>query len=296
MMRKTEVYHHMKVVFRGDDIGYSHVHNLGSFKAVDEGMMTHCDVMLDWKEATVEALEFLRERPWISIGWHTHFWGYPVCGAETVPSLTDETGRFKWRRINLMEHPVEGIVFEEVLQECRAQISMCERIAGRKPVTCTICQPDPAYRRAVMQVCDENDIAYHYEGGRGPGGEKYPDEKYRHLNIKEYFTSGVHPASPKLRTELFNAYDPAAAIIDMPLEEDVIWVKSLHPGYLDDLILSEQHCTIHRVKDVQAYCDERVRKWIIMNRIELINQNDMLYGTDGYQNHLREIGSLLCMI
>ena len=47
------------------------------------------------------------------------------------------------------------------------------------------------------------------------------------------------------------------------------------------------------MKDVEALCDERVIQWIIDNRIELVNHRDALYGTNEYQEHLKETGSPL---
>lgn len=84
----------MKMIMRIDDVGYTHVHNLASFDAIDKGIATSADLMLD-TPGTVEAMEFLRERPWISVGWHMHFWGSPVLPAEEVTTLLRENGHFR---------------------------------------------------------------------------------------------------------------------------------------------------------------------------------------------------------
>ena len=42
--------------------------------------------------------------------------------------------------------------------------------------------------------------------------------------------------------------------------------------------------------------DPRLRNWIKQNDIELVNFRDALFGTNEYQNHLKAIGSDLCMI
>ena len=52
----------MKLIIRIDDVGYSRAHNIGSFKAIDEGVATSADTMLDCP-GTEEALEFLRIGP-----------------------------------------------------------------------------------------------------------------------------------------------------------------------------------------------------------------------------------------
>ena len=77
----------MKLIIRADDVGYTKIHNLGTFQTIDEGVVTSADVMLDCP-GTVDALEQLKERPWISVGWHAHFWGAPVrrtCPPSTTP-------------------------------------------------------------------------------------------------------------------------------------------------------------------------------------------------------------------
>lgn len=283
----------MKVIFRGDDVAYTDVHNIGTWRAIDEGVMSHADLMLDGF-GIEDAYDFLNKRPWVSVGWHTHFWCKPILPPEEVPSLVDETGRFKFRRINCMEHEVEDVNYDEMVKECFAEVDYCKKRLGRYPDTCNDVQTDNVKGRAVKEVCDTLGIPYGFEGGPGPHDSyKEPLDQYKELHITEYFTSGKHPATPKLRVALFDNYDPAAAIIDMPIDENIIYERSLHPGYLDGLVLEEQHCTIHRVKDVSAYCDKRVFDWVKDNKIKIINRKDALYGTDEYQQHLKEIGSPL---
>ena len=62
-----------RLIVRADDVGYTELYDLGVYKAIQEGVVTAADVMLD-SPHTVEALKWLKERPWISIGWHPHFW------------------------------------------------------------------------------------------------------------------------------------------------------------------------------------------------------------------------------
>ena len=63
----------MKLVIRADDVGYSAVNDIGAFEALEQGVATAADVMLDAPHAP-QALERLRQMPWISVGWHPHFW------------------------------------------------------------------------------------------------------------------------------------------------------------------------------------------------------------------------------
>lgn len=280
----------MKLIIRADDVGYTKTHNDGTIKTIEEGVVTALDVMLDCP-GFEDACERIRKYPWLSIGWHTHFWGSPVLPASEVPSMVNEEGRFKWRKDR---HLAETVVYEEARRECRAQIERCARLLGRVPDTCGL-QPDTPLGRAIQDTCDEYHIAYGFTQGKGYGGrETFCKEEYRHLNIYEFTSNGSHTKS--LKVEDFAYYHPADAIMSMPIIEDRIWLRSQHPGFLDDYVLAESSCTIPRVRDVEALCDPRVKAWIKENHIELVNTRDALYGTHEYQNHLKAIGSDLAVI
>ncbi|MCD8379459.1 MAG: ChbG/HpnK family deacetylase [Lachnospiraceae bacterium] len=279
----------MKLIVRADDVGYTLAHNMGTYKTLDEGIVTSCDLMLDCP-GFEDACEHLRNYPWISIGWHTHFWGKPVLPASEVPSMVNEEGRFKWRKDKKLVMEVD---YEEALKECRAQVERCEKLLGRVPDTCGV-QPDTPLGRAIQTVCDEYHIAYGFVQGKGYGDRELEVKpEYKALNIFEYTSRGKHTKS--LNVVDFPFYDPASAIMDMPIIEDRIWMRSQHPGFLDDYVLTESSCTIPRVKDVEALCDPAVIAWIKENKIELVNHRDALYGTNEYQNHLKAIGSDLAV-
>jgi hypothetical protein len=82
-----------KLIVRADDVGHSTVCNIGSFEAIENGVVTSADVMLD-SPGTEDALERLKAFPWISVGWHMHMWGAPVLDPRQVPSLVEKDGDF----------------------------------------------------------------------------------------------------------------------------------------------------------------------------------------------------------
>ena len=278
----------MKVIFRADDVGYTDVHNMGTWKTIEEGITTSCDFMLDCP-GFFDACEHLKNYPWLSIGWHTHMWGRPVLDPSEVPSMVNEAGRFKWRTD---KNAVMSVDFEEAYRECRAQILRCEEYLGRVPDTVTFSnKPDTPLNAAIKAVCDEFHIAYGFEQGKGYGDkEKVCKEEYKHLNIFEWAPrDSVNTRG--LKVENFAYYHPDKVIMEMPIIDDRIYIRSEHPGYLDNYVLAESSCTIPRVRDVDAYTSPEVKQWIKDNHIELVNYRDALYGTHEYQNHLRAIGS-----
>lgn len=286
----------MKLIVRADDYGYTAAYNMGAVETIRKGITTSVDLMLD-TPGTEDAIEKIKEFPWISIGWHAHFWGKPVADPNLVPSMIDEAGRFKFRRDAKLK---ETVVFEEALIECREQIKKCIRLLGKAPDTTWI-NGDFPLERARKQVCDEFGIKYGF-------GEKYdvrrdrmiyPSKAYQHLKIvmAPQFETAYKPLYSE-SLEVKRTYDPVKYYLedwDQILQNEIS-LTAWHPGYLDDYILKESSYTEARPKDVEALCDERLKQWIRDNKIELINHRDALYGTSEYQNHLKVIDSDLSVL
>jgi predicted glycoside hydrolase/deacetylase ChbG (UPF0249 family) len=324
-----------KMIVRADDVDHSRVCNIGSFEAIDKGVVTSADVMLD-SPGTEDALERLRAMTWISVGWHMHMWGAPVLDPKHVPSLVEKNGEFAGRfRLDLGQ--ANDVVYDEALTELRAQLDRCIRILGRAPDAGGGGRGDSPWGRACKQVHDDYGIPYgfassappndkyikkieaaqqageewakYYSATPRPGGKA--DERWASRKI---FTPAGTTAYIDLLTDSISRvekeYDPVlfytedrAGILKYP--DDMIFVQSWHPGYVDYYVyrLGErgnraraQQFVIGRTQDVAALCDVRLKDWIKQNRIELVNLRDALYGTREYQNHLRLIGSDLCMI
>ena len=106
-----------KMIVRADDVGYTIVNNIGAFESIENGVVTSADVMLECP-GTIDALERLKDMPWISVGWHPHFWGSPVLPASQVPDLVDErTGHFRVdiRKADVPEDQLLSVLREELL-------------------------------------------------------------------------------------------------------------------------------------------------------------------------------------
>lgn len=312
----------MKLVVRGDDVGYSEVCNIGSFEAIERGIVTSADIMLD-TPGSVDALERLKNYPWISIGWHCHFWGSPILDQEQVPSLYDEK-RHGFRQ----DLSAPDINHEEALSECRAEMERCVRILGKAPdVGGSFTPIDTPFGSAVQQVHDEYHIVTDFMGmdlgmsdfsSKELAGSKIPaqNEKFKERKI---FMRGLMEYCKPLKAEPHTSVgwtDSITAIMDydpirfylqdeshlLSVPEDEITVHAWHPGYVDYYVYHcgdsspQAYCFKDiRTVDVHALCSPEVRKWIRENHIELINMRDALYGTNEYQNHLHVIGSDLAI-
>jgi predicted glycoside hydrolase/deacetylase ChbG (UPF0249 family) len=324
-----------KMIVRADDIGMSKVCNLGTFEAIQNGVVTAAAVMLA-DPGTEDALERLRAYPWISFDWHMHMWGAPVSDAKSVPSLVEKDGAFAGRfRTDLAQ--AQDVVFDQAVMELRAQLLRCDKILGKVPDTGAPGNDRSPWGKAVHQVTEEFGLAYNFAGSeptpasyvqhikdaqaRGEEWARYypttanpatqPDEKWASRKIMG--AAGTSAFVDLLTESIVNVeknYDPVlfytqdrSGILNYP--PDVITWQAWHPGYVDYYVyrLGErvnraraQQFVVGRTQDVAAMTDPRLKNWIKQNNIELVNFRDALYGTNEYQNHLKAIGSDLCMI
>lgn len=283
----------MKLIVRADDYGYTDVYNLGTIKAIEDGIVTSVDLMLD-TPGTIDAMEKIKSYPWISIGWHAHFWGRPVLPPEEVPSMIDDTGKFKFRKQQSLKADCK---YDEVLKECHAQMERCIKILGRVPDTTGIQNNDTDFEKARRQICEEYGIVYNFtDKPDAKGNIVTARECYRHLHIyMPNQPATVYQTCYEDSYQKRMCYDPVAYYLEDAgdLLNREIALTAWHPGYLDPYILSESRLREARVIDVQALCDDRLKQWIISQHIELINHRDAIFGTHEYQNYLKSIHSPL---
>lgn len=277
-----------RLVYRADDVGYTEAFDLGMYKAFEEGIATSADVMLDSLH-TVEALKWLKDRPWISIGWHRHLWESPVLPPEEVPSLVDEEGRFKWR--HRKSYLMNEATYDDAYREFKAEAELCKLISGRYPDAASYpWGKENELEKAYGDVIEELQIPanFWYDSPRQQG-----DPKYEHLHFRQWGGENfVGGPSRSFELAHFDEYDPYTRNTSVVWEnEDQIWRVGGHPGYCDDHIMAESSCNIHRCKDLEACL--KMKQWVIDNKIELINQRDVFYGTSEFQDHLKEINSPL---
>ena len=298
-----------KLVIRTDDVGYTKIHNLGTFETYDHGYATSADVMLD-SPGTVDALLRLKEMPWVSVGWHAHFWNSPVLDPGEVKSLViPGTNRFKHNLARL----TEDVDFDECLKECRAQIQLCMHYLGKAPDVGGMNGWDTPMGRAIRQVSAEYGMAMDYgskmhlqEDGSftfDPVAPKWKDRNIYIVDQRGVVAGDIIKETIKEQEE----YDPVAFLLEdrskfFELPEDAVLMHGFHPAYLDHYVAKEgdygpnrRYYTLSRVFDVEGLCSQRLHDWIKDNNIELCNLRDALYGTREYQNHLRHIGSDLCV-
>jgi len=121
----------IRLIIRGDDMGFCHEANVGCITSYQEGIMTVVEVMVPCP-AFKEAAKMLRENPGLDVGIHltmTSEWSNLKWGSLThAPSLVDSSGHFfqeVWTYGELETSQVFSEAdwkLEEVERELRAQI------------------------------------------------------------------------------------------------------------------------------------------------------------------------------
>lgn len=296
----------MKLIVRADDVGYTKVCNIGAFETIYNGVTTAADLMLD-TPGSVDAMERLKELPWISVGWHGHFWGSPVLDPSEVPTMYDpRTGHFRTD----INH-AEDVSYDECIAEMRAQMDRCIKVMGRAPDT-GMAHGNSPFSRAMADICKEYGIVTDFAWQK-PFFVPEPDMSYRapgnFADRKVYMMIGGDEAMKTIQNDNLKEhvkYDPLADLLNGSLmegiPEDAAAAFVLHPGYVDHYVSHEgdqgpnaPNYLIVRPVDVYALTSDRIKNWIRENKLELCSFTDALYGTKKYQNYLRAVGSDLYM-
>jgi len=157
------------VIFHVDDAGMSHNSNMGTIKAIEDGVATSTSIMMPcpW---VPEMNAYLKEHPQVDAGvhltltaeWKKYRWG-PVAGKPAVPGLVDSEG--------CLWHGVQDVAAhasaDEVEAEMRAQIDKALAM-GIKPThldshmgTCF----HPMYLERYVKVGIEKQIPILMMGG-----------------------------------------------------------------------------------------------------------------------------------
>ncbi len=299
-----------KIIVRIDDVGYTNINNIGAFEVFDKGIGTAADVMLD-TPGTIDALERLKNYPWLSIGWHTHFWGSPILKNRNSALLIDEkTGHFRSDISRVKDESIK----DALLDEMRAQIELCIRILGKAPDTTENMGPgDSTFSQCKNIICQEYGILTDFASRQNRDKEgnvfyskvadKWADKKLIWMDpgpaYKELFSDSIEEMKNYNPIEYYTK--DLGKMSD--LDEDCICGQAWHPGFVDYYMCREgdkgpkaRNFIECRPIDMHALCSKEIFDWLIDNDIELVSFTDALYDKQNFQNHLRNINSKLCVL
>ncbi len=251
----------IKLIIRGDDLGYSEAVNYGIEKSVKEGLIRSVGLMPNMPAAE-HGLGLLAGTD-VCIGQHTNICvGKPCADPDKIPSLLNENGEFKSSR-QYREAYAKGeeiADLDELVTEITAQYFRFKELTGREPgyfeghaVT------SDNLARALAIVADRYHLKY---------SDLTPNVSVGHFNGK--------PIAACHMTSMEPEYDPFESLKSAveQAREDMPNVFVCHPGYLDDFILRSSSLTVNRTKEVAMLCDPKVREWLRNQDVCLITYDD----------------------
>ena len=247
-----------KLMIRADDLGYCEAVNYGINRAVRDGIVRCVGVMpnMEWAEHGVRLLDGTD----VIFTVHANICqGKPIADPKLIPSLVDENGFFKDKSL-YREAKEDFVVLDEVLMEVEAQYLRLAELTGKKPFMVEAhAVPSNNFNRALAIVAKKYGVeCLSFVPGRGPKVGKYI--------FKFSMDSGNADYNP------FESFKKAAML---PEAEDECAMMVLHPGYVDEYVLTTSYITTQRALEVAMASNPEVPKWCAENGVQLITYADL---------------------
>src|SRR5688572_8840751 len=121
-----------RLIINSDDYGRTPEISRGIREAHLRGVVTSTTCMMNIPTTAEDIATALKETPALGLGVHLVLtMGRPISAAESLPSITDDTGQFL-KYVPLVEQ-IPNLNMDEVKKEWHAQIEGFIRAAARKP-------------------------------------------------------------------------------------------------------------------------------------------------------------------
>jgi len=248
----------VKVLIRGDDLGYSEGVNYGIQKAVRDGLIRSIGFMTNMP-ATEHGLGLMDGLD-VCLGLHTNISsGIPLTDPEKIPSLTQPNGEFK-RSTQYRSASVDLVVFDEVIVEIEAQLRRFMDLTGRRP--CYFeghAVPSANFFKGLQYVAEKYELKY--SGMSLDGQPILIGHTLVYMDME-----GMKPG-----------YEPYSALRHMldHAHEDGCNMFVCHPGYLDGYILAHSTLTMPRPLEVDMVCDPATKALLDEKGATLVTYNDL---------------------
>ena len=247
-----------KLLVRADDLGYCEAFNYGLARAVKSGIVRCVGVMpnMEWAEHGVRLLDGTD----VIFTVHANICqGRPITDPALVPSLVDENGFFKDKEV-YRGAKEDFVVLEEVLMEVEAQYLRLVELTGKKPFMVEAhAVPSANFNKALNIIGQKYGLkTMEFVPGRGPKIGKYV--------FKFSMDSGNADYNP------FESLKKAAL---QPMEEDEACMMVLHPGFVDEYVMTTSYITTQRALEVAMACNPQVPQWCRENGVRLITYADL---------------------
>ena len=246
-----------KMLVRADDLGYSEAFNYGLARAVKSGIVRSVGVMPNM-EGAEHGVRLLDGTDVIFTVHANICQGKPLTDPKLIPSLVDENGIFKDKSL-YREAKEDFVVLEEVVMEVEAQFLRLMELTGKKPFMVEAhAVPSANFNKALAIVAQKYGVESMKYGPKGPMIGKY--------SFKFSMDSGNPDYNP------FESFKKAAL---QPMAEDEACLMVLHPGFVDEYVLTTSYITTARALEVAFAINPEVPKWCAENGVQLLTYADL---------------------
>ena len=265
-----------KILFQGDDFGFTRGVTLGIVDSIDRGVLRNTGLFTNMPSAGFAA-SFMKERPQACFGIDFNLVAGPcISDPKEIPHLVDDEGNFIKSGIRVRDERwqseqgrAELFPYDEVRKEIRAQYQRFIELTGRKPEYLhehSISSEN--YRKAIDEISIEENI---------PHSMKI----WKQLKLDGPINK-IFAASKASKKKIFDPNDQLAKdTIEQFLSLEDEWLANersvfcCHPGYVDAQLLTLTTLSLERAKDAQMLMSDRIKKWVIDNNVELITYRDL---------------------
>jgi len=258
-----------KLIVVADDFGFSEAYNYGVLKGYRDGIVTTLSLMSNMAAAPHAVALRDRECPTAPLAHHTNFVQYrPVSDPATIPTLVDGEGNFyrsyDWRGEDPNDPKCKGTVYpsyEDFYTETMAQLNRHKELTGSYP---NHFEGHSAMTKPMMQAFLDIGTKLGIHNMAQPPHET----DTMHVAFELFSTN---PGAIKILNRGSSPQDwleDRFGLLDSPYEINVL---HFHPGYLDAYLLDNTSLTTPRCRDLETLCDPRVREWLDVHEIELVD-------------------------
>ena len=246
-----------KILVRADDLGYSEAFNYGLARAVKSGIVRSVGVMtnMEWAEHGVRLLDGTD----VTFTVHANICqGKPLTDPALIPSLVGENGEFKDKEL-YRGAKEDFVVLEEAVLEVEAQYLRLAELTGRKPYMVEAhAVPSNNFMKAIVLVAQKYGVEHMKFGPKGP--------MIGSTTMKFSMDSGNPDYNP------FESFKKAAS---QPMAEDEAALMVLHPGFVDEYVLTTSYITTQRALEVAFAVNPEVPQWCEENDVKLLTYADL---------------------
>lgn len=242
----------MKLIVNADDFGLSKGINYGILEAHLNGIVTSTTLMITMPEVE-HAISISKDAPNLKIGLHLNITlGNPITNCRSLV----KKGNIFYKPSELPNQ--DDFKEEEIYEEFKAQHNLFIKKVGKKPTHFDshlyAHQRYPKAKNAIIRLAKEVNLPVRGITTNG----------FKEVKFFDFF---------KANSDVNNLFDMFENKISEILSCEIAEIM-VHPAYMDEFLQTKSSYNYPRILELEILTDNRMKKLIKTNNIELISYDD----------------------